>query len=224
MSKCKPGMDMSGFDSALGNLVSAQIGLGKELLKALTAGSGMLMDSAKNMSLPKGSSCCDIPEPCWMPKSLGEVCCTLKRGDAGEVCLTITNEDFRAHPYTIEAAGEDGKLAVISKNDFKLGSKERTTVSIKVKVPEKDDNHDNDDGREKSCCECDDLDILIRVRGCNNFYLRWTICIAEKSKECCHSVCVNDMPDYELHWYDHFHIFRPCPNSSGRDLAAGAVQ
>jgi hypothetical protein len=220
MNSCKPGMDMSGFDSALGNLVAAQIGLGKELLKALTAGSGMLLDGAKNMKLPKGASCCDVPEPCWMPKLLGDVCCQLKRGDTGEICLDVVNEDFRPHQYSVEAAGEDAGFVSVPKKSFTLGPKERKTVSVKVQVPAEAANPGGGDN-EKSCCDCDDLDILIWVRGCHSHYLRWSVCITEKSKERCHSICVADTPDYELHWHDHFHIMRPCPNDGRQGIAAG---
>ena len=102
MTRCKHDVDMSGVDSAFGDLVAAQLGLGKELLKVLGAGSALLIDSAKGISLPEGTSCCDIPEPCWMPRSLGEVCCTLCPGDTGEVCLDIVNEDFRPHNYEVK--------------------------------------------------------------------------------------------------------------------------
>jgi len=210
MSRCKQEMDMSGLDSALGDLVAAQLGLGKELLGVLATGSGQLLDSALGMQLPKGSSCCDIPEPCWMPKSLGEVCCTLCPGDKGELCLTIVNGDFEPKNYEVVAEGPDaGHVAIAANNrNFTLGPKERRIVPVRVVMP----LPNNDDGREKSCCDCDELDLLIWVKGCNNYYVRWVLCRGEKkSKTCCHHIDVIDTPDYELHWYDHFHFMRPCP-------------
>lgn len=209
-SKCKPEMDTSGIDSALGELIAAQLGLGRELLKAVVTGGAVLADGAKGLSLPKGSSCCDIPEPCWMPRSLGEITCTLASGQEGEVCLDIVNNDFRPHNYEIKPAGPDAGTVQVDQKDraFILGPKERRTVSVRVTVPKVD--HDQD--RRESCCECDDLDLLIWVRGCAEHYLRWVICRDEKAKKpCCHCVAVNDTPDYELHWYDHFHVMRPCP-------------
>lgn len=212
MTRCKQEMDMSGLDSALGDLVAAQIGLGKELLGVLVKGSGQLVDSALGMELPKGSACCDIPEPCWMPKSLGEVCCNLCPGDVGEVCLTIENGDFQPKIYEVSAAGPDAQHAGIAANDrtFQLGPKERRVVAVKVVMPMPNpDGSDND--RTQSCCDCDCLDLLIWVKGCANHYLRWEVCRGKKkSKTCCHHIDVLDAPDYELHWYDHFHIMRPC--------------
>jgi hypothetical protein len=225
MSKCcKPQTDTGGLDNALGDLVNAQIGLGKALLGALTAGSSVLLDGAKNMKLPKGGGCCDIPEPCWMPKSLGEVTCTLKPGDSGEICLTITNEDFRPHNYTIAAAGEDAGDVTIANPAFSLGPKERITVAVKVTMPQPSQKPGETAPPAASCCDCDCLDLLIWVRGCNAFYLRWVVCVGQTSKTCCHAVCVDDCPDYELHWYDHFHIFRPCPVAGGRELSNGLAQ
>ena len=137
-------------------------------------------------------------------------------GDTGEVCLEIVNEDFRPHQYEVKAAGPDAQHAQIQQNDrsFTLGPKERRTVSVRVVVPQPDGR---DPDRQRSCCECDDLDLLIWVRGCAEHYLRWKICRdTKKSKPCCHCVAVVDAPDYELHWYDHFHVLRPCPSEMGR--------
>jgi len=209
MTCCKPDMDMSGLDGALGDLVAAQLGLGRELLKVLAAGSDLLVEGAKGLRLPAGEGCCDIPEPCWMPKSLGEVYCTLVPGDTGEVCLTVVNEDFRPHDYEVEPAGPDAGAVGIEGADrkFRLGPKERRTVSVRVVVPKPDPG----DNRVESCCDCDELDLLIWVKGCSNHYLRWVICRDEKkSRKCCHEVTVVDRPDYEHHWYDHFHVMRPC--------------
>ena len=214
MTRCKPDMDMSGVDSALGELVAAQLGLGRELIKALGAVSDLVLAGAKDLRMPGGCGCCDIPEPCWMPKSLGEICCTLVPGDEGEVCLTVVNEDFRPHEYAIVPAGPDAGVVDIAGPDrkFVLGPKERRLVSVRVRVPQRD----NDDRRE-SCCACDELDLLIWVMGCANHYLRWVICRdAKKSKPCCHRVTVVDAPDHELHWYDHFHVMRPCPGGAAR--------
>ncbi|MEM7059631.1 MAG: hypothetical protein AAF557_18760 [Pseudomonadota bacterium] len=209
MVRCKTDMDTSGLDSALGDLVNAQLGLGKQLLNVAMAGSKILAETVGDMSLPAGKSCADIPEPCWMPKAAGEVTCNLCRGDHGELCLNVVNCDFRHRTFEVSAAGEDGNLVQIANKKFTLGPKERVVVPVRITVPFKGDD-DNDD-RERSCCDCDALDVLIWVKGCNNHYIRWVICIGERSGKCCHDITVEDTPDYELHWYDHFHYMRPCP-------------
>ncbi len=214
-SKCKPDMDMDGVDSALGELIAAQLGLGRELLKAFVAGGSILTDGAKGLSMPKGASCCDIPDPCWMPRSLGEFTCRLAPGAEGEVCIDVVNDDFHSRNYTVKAAGLDAGVVQIDPKDrnFTLGPKERRTVSVRAIVP----RVDSSPNERQSCCACDDLDLLIWVHGCAEHYLRWIICRDEKAKKpCCHCVCVNDAPDYELHWYDHFHVMRSCPSEISR--------
>jgi hypothetical protein len=207
MPRCSKQTDFSGLDDALGALISAQVTLGKEALKLLGSGVTSMVDGAKGMNLPGGTSCCDIPEPCWMPLSLGEICCQLCPGDTGEICLVVSNEDFQARDYKVVAKGEHAGQVSITDNQFTLGPKERRVVSAKFKVPA---GGDDQKPREESCCECNDYEVVLWVLGCRNHYLHWYINTDEKHKDCCHEVYVVDQPDYELHWYDHFHVMRPC--------------
>ena len=61
-----------GIENGLKSLLNAQLLLGKELIKLAGGASGML-DALRGIKLPKGHSCCEVPEPCWMPLSLGEI-------------------------------------------------------------------------------------------------------------------------------------------------------
>ncbi|RDH84491.1 MAG: hypothetical protein DIZ80_03155 [endosymbiont of Galathealinum brachiosum] len=206
MSRCKEKLDLDGVDEALGKLITAQLKFGKEALKLLGDGCGGAIGALKKINLPKSDTCCDIPEPCWMPVQIGEICCQLRPGDVGEICFVVTNENFRAHEYSVVAAGEHGNLVHISDKLFNLGPKERRVVSAKFKMPGKSSTQERD-----SCCKCNDYEAVIWVQGCQNHYLNWYLNSSEKSSECCHEVCVTDVPDNELHWYDHFHVMKPCP-------------
>lgn len=208
MSRCKESIDLKGADEALGKLIAAQLAFGKEALKLLGSGCNKAVDSLCGMTLPKGSSCCDKPEPCWMPKKIGEICCEIPSGDRGEVCILVSNEDFRPHNYTIVAAGEHGALAKIDNNQFTLGPKERRIVPVTFTMPQRQ----SDKPESESCCSCNDYELVLWVKGCQNYYLNWYINHADKTKDCCHEVCVEDSGYYELNWYDHFHVMRPCIN------------
>jgi hypothetical protein len=205
MKDCKPCTDDSGtagLEDGLKSLINAQLQLGKELLKLLgDAGSGA-MDGMKGLKMPRGSSCCDIPEPCWMPLSLGELRCQLAPGSSGTVCLVVTNEDFRPHTYQFAATGKSAAHVGFSTAAATLGPKERIAVTATFTVP-KDDRIPED-------CRCIDHEALLWVRGCRNHYLRWTVDEVASGKPCCREVVVNDTPDYVLHWYDHFYVARPC--------------
>lgn len=206
MSRCKKKIELAGVDDALGKMISAQLALGKEALKLVGESYNSALSGVKGMKVPGGNSCCDIPEPCWMPLNLGEICCQLCHGDVGEICFIVSNEDFRPHDYKVGATGEHGGLVGINHPQFTLGPKERRVITAKFKVP----NKDSQKPRDESCCECDDYEAVIWIEGCRNHYLRWNINTSEEHAECCHEVCVSDQPDYVLHWYDHFHVIRPC--------------
>lgn len=213
MSRCKEQLDFDGTDQALGKLITAQITLGKEVLKLLGAGLSNAKDSLGNIKIPKSSSCCDIPEPCWMPVNLGDICCQLKPGDTGEICFMICNEDFHPHDYTVTAAGTHSSLVQIHEKQFTLSPKACHLVSTRFIMPVANERSDRN-----SCCEHNDYDLVIWVQGCRNHYLKWHINANAKSKACCHEINVSDIPDYELHWYDHFHVIRPCLGTINTDV------
>src|SRR5215470_12186723 len=132
MTHCKDqDVDLKGIEDSLKGVIHAQLLIGKELLKLASAVVGVAASGAKGLPLPKLRGCCEIPEPCWMPKSHGEVKCTLAPGESGEICLVITNEDFVAHPYTVVAAGKDAGLVTVAPASLKLGPKERGCVIVK---------------------------------------------------------------------------------------------
>jgi len=206
MKDCNPCTDTQGLEDGLKSLINAQLLLGKEVLKLLGGAGGGLLDKMGGLQMPKGHSCCEVPEPCWMPLSLGELRCQLKPGDSGTVCLVVTNGDFRPHNYQFAATGKSAGSVSFSQAGAVLGPKERIAVTATFTVPR--------EGKQDEDCRCLDHDLLLWVRGCRNHYLRWTIDEVAQGKACCHEVAVADDPDYVLHWYDHFYLPRPCPGLS----------
>lgn len=204
MKDCKPcqGQDNKGIEDGIKSLFNAQLLLGKELLGLLGDVGSAAMDKAGQLRLSKGDCGCDIPEPCWMPQSLGEVRCRLAPGDRGTVCLVVTNGDFRPHHYQFAATGKSAAHVSFSVAAATLGPKERIAVTATFTAPR--------DPKQEDDCRCIDHELLLWVRGCRNHYLRWSVDEVAKSACCCHEVIVNDDPDYVQHWYDHFYVARPC--------------
>jgi hypothetical protein len=203
MKDCKPCDDGNGYDgieNGLKSLLNAQLLLGKEVLKLAGSATGAL-GALRGMKMPRMHGCCDMPEPCWMPLSLGEVKCTLKPGDSGTLCLVVTNGDFRPHDVQFAATGKSASAVSFSTTSATLGPKERIAVTATFTVPKEQRTED---------CRCIDHEALVWVRGCRNHYLRWTIDESACAKPCCEEIMVNDDPDYVLHWYDHFYLARPC--------------
>ena len=207
MSRCNTNSTFSGLDNALKKLFAAKLNLGRESLNLLGAGCSSAKDMVNKLCPP--SNGCHIPEPCWMPQKIDELCCSLSKCDIGEVCLLVCNEDFVPHDYNIQAAGEHSSLVQISTDSFTLGPKERRVVSLKFELPSEEKMAD------PSCCLCDDYELVIWVLGCQQHYLNWYIKRDKHSSDCCHELRVVDKPDYELHWYDHFHVYRPCSKPAG---------
>lgn len=145
-------------------------------------------------------SCCDIPEPCWMPKCLGEYHCTLCPGAAGTLRIRITNDDLRARQIQAMASGPDARRVSFTPASLSLGPKERGTIIAKFAVP--------DEGKGDEAFEA-----IIWVRGCRDYYVRWTAETGRNGGCCAHDLSICDGPDHVLHWYDHFYCPRPCQNS-----------
>ncbi|HUN43488.1 MAG TPA: hypothetical protein VMU81_24600 [Acetobacteraceae bacterium] len=151
--------------------------------------------------MPEPRSCCDIPPPCWMPRSAGEATCRLAAGDKGELRLLITNGDHVSHTYQLQAEGSGAADVTFSASAFTLAAKQRQLVTATFTMPA-----GSPPGNE--------YDLVIWVRGCRDHYLRWTLHLAAKSYRCCYEACIDDAPDYIVHWYDHFYCQRPCPNAN----------
>lgn len=190
----------TGMANGLKSLLDAELQLGTEMLKMVSAPGGAL-DKLSALKLPQLKSCCDIPPPCWMPLSLGEIFCQMPAGDTGSLCVVVTNGDFRAHSYEFAATGKSAAAVAFSTASVTLGPKERVAVTATFTMPA-------DDAKED--CRCIDHEVLIWVRGCRDHYLRWIVEEGAAVRPCSAEVAVNDDPDYVLHWYDHFYTLRPC--------------
>lgn len=195
------GLDFGGVESTFRKLLDAQIGLGGELLKLLGAGATGAMNRLGSARMPKMASCCDIPDPCWMPRDSGEAHCRLAPDGTAEIRMFLTNEDRVSRAYSLESAGFGAKLVSFSANSITLGSKERTLIVATFTMPP---------GPPPS----QPYDVVIWVHGCRDHFCRWIVQSATKTKTCCHEVAIDDGPDYVVQWYDHFYCERPCPGSA----------
>jgi hypothetical protein len=58
-------------------------------------------------------------------------------------------------------------------------------------------------------------ELLMWVRGCRLYFLRWTVVVASIGADSFYEVDVRDCPDPVHHWYDHFYCPRPCLEDRG---------
>jgi hypothetical protein len=193
-------IDTGDLQKLLKDVVAAQFSLGKEMLKVLGNGTNSALAGMRGLNmpnLPKLHTCCDIPDPCWMPKSLGEITCQLTAGSTGQVKLIVTNNDFRAHTAIAQSAGKDAGLVQFTSSQVALGPKERTTITAQFTAPQ----------------DAGTYEFLIWVSVCSDHYLRVTVTVGDTDNACCYQVTVDDNPNYVVHWYDHFYCPRPCPGT-----------
>jgi hypothetical protein len=192
------------------NLVNAQMKLTTDLFESLTGQSlptigdvgkaGRKLTSGGTCSCGCGSrtGCCHIPPPCWMPQPLGE--CTSHVTQCKTACIrfVITNCDRVKRTIAVQASGAQSGQVTVSPPTVSLGPQERATVTACVSIP--------DDAKDGETIES-----LLWVRGCKEYFFRWTVSVGTVGLDACHEVEVCDCPDYLHHWYDHFYCVRPCP-------------
>lgn len=138
---------------------------------------------------------CEIPAPCWMPRTLREVVSFGKAGDETRIVFEVTNVSMGVREVTLTtttaaAAVTFGAHAVL------LGAMERGFLEVTYTIPA---------GLPKVGAE-----VLLWVRGCRLYFLRWKIMPGPVSANTSFEVCVRDEADYVHHWYDHFYCRRPC--------------
>lgn len=144
-------------------------------------------------------SSCDVPEPCWMPKLIGELDCEICESGRAVLTLWITNEDHQAQTYELSSQGDAKAGVSFAPATLTLAAKQRGKVVVTFDAPP-----------QTASCRQSCYDLLIWVASCRKFYLRWRVTTSACPKPCCLEVAFEDVPDYQLHWYDHFYACKPC--------------
>lgn len=184
---------------------SAQIGMG--ILGALSEGSSKtLCDVVQGRSAIGGCDPCEIPAPCWEPQPLGEVTSFVAPGGKGTLRFRVTNCGFNQLLVMFGTMKPAPGLS-FSPSNLNLGPLERGVVSATFVVSA---------DVKKNFVE----ELVILIQGCRNYYLRWTVKVADCGVDMCNEIEVEDCPDNIHHWYDHFYCPRQCqdqrkPNTPG---------
>jgi hypothetical protein len=181
---------------AYSDLLGAQLRLGQDLVQSLTGltlpdlGSGT--DVMRRLTPKKA---CHIPPPCWMPQPLGDCTSHVSECKDAKLGILITNCGRTKQGVTVTVSGMPN--VSVSPASLSLESLERGRVKLTFTPP--------DDAPTGSTYEG-----LVRIHGCREWYMRWTVSIGTVGMECAHEIRVDDCPDYLHHWYDHFYCPRPC--------------
>jgi hypothetical protein len=183
---------LKGFAKA----VEAGTKAGADVLEFLYASSPAALGEMVEWVEERTGGCgCEIPAPCWMPRTLREVVSYGKAGDETRIVFEVTNVSMAAREVTLttttaSAAVTFGPHLVV------LGAMERGFLEVTYKIP--------------AVLPKVGVEVLLWVKGCRLYFLRWKIMPGLISANTSFEVCVRDEADYLHHWYDHFYCRRPC--------------
>ena len=204
MNKSSAAPSFGEATKALGDLLDQGAQIGISVLGPLVSNSASMVGHILQSVSPAQASdcCCEIPPPCWEPRHLGEVTSFVCPGGTATVRLRITNCNMRQSKIQFTTSGQNAGVT-IAPPDLTLGPMERGTVAVSLPVAA---NTGSGEQRE----------ILIWIRGCKNHFLRWIVEVTTKGATNCGSeIDVDDCPDYQHHWYDHFYCHRHCDEQRG---------
>jgi len=205
---------LAGLSQALTDLIDQGVRMGTDMLETLGRGPiGQLAASLQKQKLPTfPKQCgCDIPQPCWMPKPLGDLVSHVCPGGAATVRILVTNCSITQRVVQVVATGKDAGKVKVTPATATIGPMEQAVFVATLAI-----------GAEAA--ECESHDVLLWVRGCHLHFLRWKVEVRSRGGHACHEVDVQDCPDLIHHWYDHFYCQRPCPQAQrvpDRDAANG---
>jgi hypothetical protein len=190
---------------AIAAIIAQGAQAGVNLLESLMTGSPQLLQNLEHLALGAGglSTCdsCQIPPPCWMPKPLGEVKSVGRAGDTVKICFVITNCTMATHHESVFTSTPNTGLT-FTPPFLTLGPMERAEIEVSYHIP-------------GAVPLGEKREILMWVRGCKLFFLRWIVIVSAIPSAGCYEVEVKDCPDLIHHWYDHFYCPRPCLEPRG---------
>jgi hypothetical protein len=190
--KGRPGDDLA---TAVSDLVKLYFTTSAAAMRSLggIAKANPLLE-AFTAALPR--SACHIPEPCWMPRSLGELRSTVCPGGTASVRVRVTNARTEPTQITVAFGSTFDASGKVTPASAVVGPMERATFDASLTLP--------------SGCKAAEQEVLLWIRGCNAHFVRWTLEASDSSAGACHHLEVSDGPDYVHHWYDHFYCDRGC--------------
>jgi hypothetical protein len=166
--------------------------------RGAAAGTSLLgMLDQLQIQMPRRVCCsCDIPPPCWMPRQLRDVTSCVCAGGSAVLRLRVENCSAQTSSVAVDVVGDANQSAQVTPATLTLVPFQRGTITVTVATGAGDPAGDHE--------------LLVRVHGCVEHVLRWTIRVGKRGRDSCHEIDVEDCPDYVHHWYDHFYCPRPC--------------
>jgi hypothetical protein len=190
---------------AFAKLVEQSAQLGVDILDSLAGSPPQLLNSITKLiakeGLLAGCNPCEIPPPCWMPRPLCDVTSIGHPGDTATLAFDITNCSMALRKVVVFTTTKNAGLT-FSVAELDLTVMERGEILVSHLIP-------------TGSVIGSKRELLMWVRGCRLYFLRWTIVVASIGADSFYEVDVRDCPDPVHHWYDHFYCPRPCLEDRG---------
>jgi hypothetical protein len=182
--------------------MKAAFALGQKMTSAMMSGCGCGCGCPVCKSATRTRSCCEIPEPCWMPIALGEVVCRTCPGSPAIVKFRVTNKSVTARTIHSGVTGPAAARVDFEPATLTLGAMERGVIAASMRLP--------------ATAEIGNVfEALLWIRGCRDHYLRFTVTAGTRADCCSYEFDIVDEVDHIHHWYDHFYVDRLCPGAGG---------
>lgn len=188
--KATQGIQPPSLACAVRDLLNAELLLGAALVKAVSR------------AAPR-EACCEVPDPCWLPRRLGTCSLELRPGGIATIRLLIENCDWTRRTFRVSGTGELADAMGFQPATLVLGPQEQGSIVVELKLP---------DTVHKS----EELSGGVVLFGCNTHFLGVRVRVSDKAPACESEVLIEDCPDYVHHWYDHFYCVRGCQHADGK--------
>ena len=161
---------------------------------------GDLMGAARGIQLPSMSVGCSCARPaaCWLPEILPPVQSNVCAGSVARVRFTVHNCGVGARPVMLAATGPDAGLALGHPSTAVMEPFGSAVLEAEVTAP-----------------ESGSLTLTLWVRGCHDHITNWTVTTGGRNCDSPHERVVNDCPETQHRWYDHFAQPHACQGHRG---------
>ena len=187
------GLTMSDAVDSVRGAVRDVFETGKGLVSDLMAAAG----SAQLPSMSLGCACAR-PAACWLPEVLPPVHSTVCAGSVARVRFTVHNCGLGARSVMLAATGPGAGLAVGNPSTAVIEPFGSAVLEAEVTAP-----------------ASGDVSLTLWIRGCHDHITNWIVTASGRSCDSTHERVVNDCPETQHRWYDHFAQPHACPGQRG---------
>jgi hypothetical protein len=153
------------------------------------------LEEMSDMSLACSCESCRR-RACWMPDERPRITSKVSPCGTARVRFTVHNCGLGPRQVFVAATGEHEALVFGAPSTATIEALDTATLVAELKLPD----------------SITEANVILWVRGCKDTAVRWTVTAKGCALESDHHVHIEDCPDTQHYWYDHFAQPRDCRN------------